>query len=265
MSEKLLICLSAEEVTAAHWRARRIADCRVFRNDDAGFAEFEEFLLDFAGIPTYIMVDAVEEDYRFETLPHAFGSDRGEMVRRKLRQHYRNIPYVNACFLGRETGRRRDDRYLFSALTNPELIGGWLQAVVAKGLPIAGIFLLPMVSPALVSALPDLPLEGLEGTGFAIGIHEAEEVWNDAFRGHVDTGVLGCQLLPHAVDDLAHFGVGWRAAGEPRREARARVRKENVVDERHRRRRALDVEQHDADACGAQPHAHGRECASGAT
>lgn len=172
MSEKLLICVSAEEVTAAHWRARRIADCRVFRNDDAGFAEFEEFLLDFAGIPAYIMVDAVEEDYRFETLPHAFGSDRGEMVRRKLRQHYRNVPYVNACFLGRETGRRRDDRYLFSALTNPELIGGWLQAVVAKGLPVAGIFLLPMVSPALVSALRvragNLLLVSLHGSGLRL-------------------------------------------------------------------------------------------------
>ncbi|MGQ0751688.1 MAG: hypothetical protein ACT4PS_14230 [Betaproteobacteria bacterium] len=172
MGEKLLICVSAEEVTAAHWRARRIADCRVFRNDDAGFAEFEEFLTEFAGVPAYIMVDAVEEDYRFETLPHAFGTDRGEMVRRKLRQHYRNIPHVNACFLGRDTGRRRDDRYLFSALTNPELIGGWLQAVVAKGLPVAGIFLLPMVSPALVSALRvragNLLLVSLHGSGLRL-------------------------------------------------------------------------------------------------
>ena len=153
MSEKLLICVSAEQVTAAHWRARRIADCRVFKNDDAGFGAFEEFLIPFQGVPACIMVDAVEEDYRFETLPHAFGTDRGEMVRRKLRQHYRNIPYVNACFLGRDTGRRRDDRYLFSALTNPELIAAWLQAVVAKGLPLAGIFMLPMVSAALAAAL----------------------------------------------------------------------------------------------------------------
>jgi hypothetical protein len=153
MSEKLLICVSAEQVTAAHWRGRRIAECRVVRNDDAGFGAFEEFLLALPGVPAYVMVDAVEEDYRFEALPHAFGADRGEMVRRKLRQHYRNIPYVNACFLGRDTGRRRDDRYLFSALTNPDLIAAWLQAIVAKGLPLAGIFMLPMVSAALAGAL----------------------------------------------------------------------------------------------------------------
>lgn len=153
MADKLLICVSAEQVTAGHWRGRRFAELRVFRNDDAGFAAFDEFLMPLLGTPAYFMVDAVEEDYRFETLPHAFGSDRSEMVRRKLRQHYRNSPYVNGWFLGRDAGRRRDDRYLFSALTNPELLAAWLQAVVAKGLPIAGIFLLPMVSAALVGEL----------------------------------------------------------------------------------------------------------------
>ena len=42
----------------------------------------------------------VEEDYRFETLPHAFGSDRADMVGRKLKQHYRNTPYMAATPLG---------------------------------------------------------------------------------------------------------------------------------------------------------------------
>jgi hypothetical protein len=153
MADKLLICVSADQVVAARLRGRRIADCRIFKNDNGGFAAFEEFLMPFTGVPAYIMVDAVEEDYRFETLPHTFGSDRSEMVRRKLRQHYRNSPYVNAWFLGRDAGRRRDDRFLFSALTNPELISAWLQAVGAKGLPVAGIFMLPMVSAGLVGAL----------------------------------------------------------------------------------------------------------------
>lgn len=172
MAEKLLICMAAEQVTAARWRRRRIDDCRVFRNDAAGFAAFEKFLSGFSGVPAYLMVDAVEEDYRFETLPHAFGSDRSEMVRRKLRQHYRNIPYVNASFVGRDPGRRRDDRYLFSALTNPELIAAWLQAVVARELPVAGVFMLPMVSAALVSALrikgPNLLLVSQHSSGLRL-------------------------------------------------------------------------------------------------
>ena len=153
MADKLLICVSAQQATAAHWRGRRLADCRVFNNDDAGIEAFGEFLAPFSGVPAYIMVDAVEEDYRFETLPHAFGSERSEMVRRKLKQHYRNGPYNTAWLLGRNRGRRRDDRYLFSALTNPDLVGGWLQAIAAQGLPVAGIFLLPIVSTTLLDAL----------------------------------------------------------------------------------------------------------------
>ena len=78
-------------------------------------------------MPAEIMVDAVEEDYRFETLPHAYGPDRAQMAARKLRQHYRNTPYMAAWRLGRETGKRRDDRYLFSALTNPDLVTDWLR------------------------------------------------------------------------------------------------------------------------------------------
>ena len=73
------------------------------------------------------------------------------------------------------------------------------------------------------------------------------------------------ELLPDAVDDLAHVGIGRLAPRKPRGEARARVGKEDVVHERDRRGRALDVEQHDADAGGAQPHAHGREGVAGAT
>lgn len=153
MADKLLIGISAQGATVAHWRGNRIADCYLFDHDDAGHAGFKEFLTSFVNVPVHLMVDAVEEDYRFETLPHAFGSDRVEMVGRKLRQHYRNTPYMTAWRLGRDSGKRRDDRYLFSALTNPELIGDWLQAVVARGLPVAGIYLLPVVSAALPQRL----------------------------------------------------------------------------------------------------------------
>ncbi|MBI2508873.1 MAG: hypothetical protein HYV99_02475, partial [Betaproteobacteria bacterium] len=153
MADKLLIGISAQGATAAHWRGNRIAECRVYAGDEGGVAGFGEYLQSCANVPVYVMVDAVEEDYRFETLPHAFGSDRDEMVARKLKQHYRNTPYATAWRVGRDSGKRRDDRYLFSALTNPELIGGWLQALTARGLPVAGIYLLPMVNAALPERL----------------------------------------------------------------------------------------------------------------
>lgn len=153
MADKLLICVSAQQTSAAHWHGGRIADCRVCGNDDAGLAAFRQFLAPFSNVPVYIMVDAVEEDYRFETLPHAFGSDRAHMVGRKLKQHYRNAPFVAAWLQGRDSGKRRDDRYLFSALTNPDIVTSWLLMVADGGLPVAGVYLLPIVSTALLDKL----------------------------------------------------------------------------------------------------------------
>ena len=153
MADKLLIAISGQGATAARWRGGRIVEVRSFPDNDTGQTGFKDFLAGFSNIPVYIVVDAIEEDYRFETLPHAFGRDRADMVNRKLRQHYRNTPYMSATLLGRDSGKRRDDRYLFSALTNPDLINDWLQAVVARGLPVGGIFLLPMLSSTLVEKL----------------------------------------------------------------------------------------------------------------
>ena len=153
MADKLLIGISAEGVTVADWRGNRIVECRTFADNEAGQAGFKEYLARFDNVPVHILVDVVEEDYRFETLPHASGSDRADMVSRKIKQHYRNTPYTAAVLLGRDTGKRRDDRYLFSALTNPDLIADWLQAVAARGLPVAGIYLLPMVNAELLEKL----------------------------------------------------------------------------------------------------------------
>jgi hypothetical protein len=153
MKEKLLVCISALQATAAHWRAGKILSLQHFANNEAGLAAFREFLTPHTNVPVYVTVDAVEEDYRFEMLPHSFGTDRGQMVARKLRQHYRNTPYIGAWLQGRESDKRRDDRYLFSALTNPEIPAPWLRIVNAQELPLAAVCLLPMVSAGLVDKL----------------------------------------------------------------------------------------------------------------
>ena len=153
MSDSILVCVSAAQVSAAVWRGGRFTTCTVFENDDNGVIAFREFLQTAKRHPVKIIVDAVEEDYRFESLPHSFGSDRAEMLNRKLKQHYRNTPYFSARLQGRDAGKRRDDRYLFCALTNPELVSNWLKPVQELGFPVVGIFLLPTVSAAMPEKL----------------------------------------------------------------------------------------------------------------
>jgi hypothetical protein len=151
--EKLLICVSSLQASAAHWRGGKIVQLEQFAHDEKGLADFRQFLAPHSNVPVFIMVDAVEEDYRFETLPHSFGPDRAQMVQRKLRQHYRNTPFIGAWLQGREADKRRDDRYLFAALTNPDIPADWLKIVAGQELPIGAMYLLPMISGALIDKL----------------------------------------------------------------------------------------------------------------
>jgi hypothetical protein len=153
MAAKLLLCVSNDQATVAIWRRSRLASCTRFENNEEGWAAFGTYLRGVHGLPVHIIVDTVEEDFRFETLPHIRGRDRTEMVSRKLKQLYRATPYYSYELQERESGKRRDDRYLFAALTNPDLLIPWLRAIEAVNLPVAGIYPLALVSESLIERL----------------------------------------------------------------------------------------------------------------
>ena len=153
MAAKLLLCVSNDRATVAVWRRRRLASCKHFENNEVGWIAFGNFLRGAHGLPVHIIVDTVEEDFRFETLPHIRGRDRTEMVDRKLKQLYRATPYYSYALQDRESGKRRDDRYLFAALTSPDLLIPWLRAIEAANLPVSGIYPLALVSVSLIERL----------------------------------------------------------------------------------------------------------------
>ena len=153
MADKILLCISATQAIVAQSRGRGLVHCEIYQADEEGLAAFGACLASLPRALVYFAADAVEEDYRHETLPHATGADRGGMLERKLKQYYRNTPYVAAIARGRAGEKRRDDRYLFAALTNPALIEPWLAVVSRHGLPVVGIHLLSMQTAALIRQL----------------------------------------------------------------------------------------------------------------
>ncbi len=153
MADKLLICISAEQATVSVSHNGKLGACQSFRSDDDGTESFDRYVASLKNMPVLVMVDAVEEDYRFELLPHATGRDRADLVSRRLRQLYRNTAFCASWAQGRDTGKRRDDQYLFFALTNPDIVTGWLAIVRAHELPVVGVFLLPIVAQALAQKL----------------------------------------------------------------------------------------------------------------
>ena len=158
MAERLLVCISADQITVGTARNGKLGPCQVFRNDARGVEGFDRHLAQFHNVPVQVLVDVVEEDYRFEMLPHATGRDRSELIERRLRQLYRNTAYCTAIAQGRDAGKRRDDQYLFMGLTNPDLVDGWLARIAAHDLPVAGVYLLPALAEPLAQKLaPDTP------------------------------------------------------------------------------------------------------------
>ena len=153
MANKILLCVSSLQAIAAHWRGNSIVRCEVFPADESGLAAFAEFLKLAGTALAYVAADTVEEDYRFDTLPHATGSDRAALLDRKIRQYYRSTRFVSAQPRGRANDKRRDDRYLFAALTNPALADPWLNVITENGTPVAGVYLASMLTGALLSKL----------------------------------------------------------------------------------------------------------------
>jgi hypothetical protein len=153
MPSKLLLYLSAERATAAFWRNDKLADVVSFDNDPAGRDGFGGLLVAHSSLPVYLVVDCVEEEFRSETLPHVSGRAHRDMVSRKLKQVFRNAPFSAAWQQGREADKRKDDIFLFAALTVPDLLRPWLATIQAVGNPLAGIYLLPMVTRSLLEKL----------------------------------------------------------------------------------------------------------------
>ncbi len=150
---KIVLFVTSHKATVGRWRMGKLVSCEDFANDEAGHDGFRRYLRQHTNIPIQLIVDAVEEDFRLESMPHASGRARAEMVERKLNQLYRNTTYRTAQFVGRETDKRRDDRFLLMALTNPDLLAPWMTAMADLQAPLAGIYLRPSVSQLLLKTL----------------------------------------------------------------------------------------------------------------
>ena len=153
MADKILLCISPAQAVVALWRGSRIVRCELLPHDETGLAAFAEFLKSAGQALAYVAADTGEEDYRFDTLPHATGSDRTALLERKIRQYYRGTRFVSALPRGRTGDKRQDDRFLFSALINPGLVDPWLALIAQHGAPVAGVYLSSMLTAALVAKL----------------------------------------------------------------------------------------------------------------
>lgn len=153
MKQSLLLFLSANRLHAQFMAGGKIALQHDFSDTPDERESFASFLQN-ANCPTYLLTDLIEEDFRHEVIPHLTGGSRTALLKRKFDQFYRGTPFHQASLLQRQKTGRRDDDMLFSALTNPAHITHWLNIMLARQTPLAGIYSVPQISAPLVKNHP---------------------------------------------------------------------------------------------------------------
>ena len=119
----------------------------------AGVHRLRDALLKLQHQPVSILVDLIEEEFRHDSLPHAFGSDRTRMLERAAGKLFRGTPFRYSQVIGRDSEGRRDDRALFSALTNPDNLLPLISLLEETATPLEGIFSLPVISADILRPL----------------------------------------------------------------------------------------------------------------
>lgn len=152
MARHFLYLTNARMVSLAA-SGKRIVMRREFAVSGAGAAEFERHLASVAAMPTELFVDLAEEEIRLDTIPHVGGRDRQAVLNRKLAQIFRNTPFRHAILQGRESEGRRDDRVVYTAVTNPEMLRPWVDALERLRVPLAGIYSSAIFSAVLLEQL----------------------------------------------------------------------------------------------------------------
>ena len=145
--------IGAQQAAVYHWENNGPAHASVFDAGEAGRQNFRRYLAETADIPFYVLVDVFDEEYRQDTVPHVSGRDRRALLRRKAGRLFKDTAYCFYKVTGRETGGRRYDRVLLTALANPAVIKQWVALMDEAGAPLAGICSLPLFTEKLLKPI----------------------------------------------------------------------------------------------------------------
>jgi hypothetical protein len=148
--------ISADKVSVYHWDKGALGSSYLFDIDDAGRENFERYLKESDNTPMSILVDVIEEEFRQDTIPHVFGSDRTALIERKQARLFRDADYVYVQSQGREEEGRKDDRLLFIALTKQEIVKPWIELLDKHKVPLKGILSVPLLLQSFIKTVPDI-------------------------------------------------------------------------------------------------------------
>lgn len=194
---KQLFYLTNQQLVAYAWHGKALTRVAAFDHDDAGRQLFGAYLAQAPAAPSYLVVDVIEEDFQRDTAPHVTGRARIALVERKLTTLYRDTQFRHAALQGRDKDGRKDDRYLFNALTKPELPKSWLAIMQTHAVPLVGVYSLATLGQLLFDKLK------LENASLLLVTHQSSGLRQSFFHEGALRFSRLTPLFDHAPERLA--------------------------------------------------------------
>lgn len=152
-ADRRALFIGARDAAVYHWRAAGLTAPRLFDLSDEGREAFRRYLAQTPKTPFHILLDAPEEEYRHEVVPHVSRRRRAALLRRKAERLFKNTPYCHHRVTGRETEGRRDDRALLTAIVNPAALKPWCAMLDEAKTPLAAVGSLPLFTQSLLKVI----------------------------------------------------------------------------------------------------------------
>ena len=153
MTPRRLLYLDTHRLTAYLWRQGNLTPEGVFDTSDEDQARFADYLDTQRDSQFALLANVAEEGHVVETIPFLQGVDRQALITRKIGQHFLGTPLATAFSLGYEKKRRKDEKLLLSALTNPAHFEPWLFCLKEASAPLSGIFTVAQLGGSLLRKL----------------------------------------------------------------------------------------------------------------
>lgn len=151
--DKQVIIISNQFMVAYYLHKNQLIHQRSFKTTHISEDEFSSHLQHIPNVPTYLLVDVIEEDYKQTGIPHVTGLDKNRLISRKLTKIHRDTPFMYGEIQGKDKTNAHHDVLFSAAIINPELILPWLKLLLKHLFPIVGIYSLPLLSRYLLKHL----------------------------------------------------------------------------------------------------------------
>ncbi|MBK6636183.1 MAG: hypothetical protein IPG34_00110 [Rhodocyclaceae bacterium] len=145
MASTYVLFFDGSEMTALRAHGGRVESLERFAATPVGMEALVTLLRARSKKPVLVLADIAEEGFQLENIPRLQSSDRKAMINRRLGQYFYGTPYATSLSLGHESGGRRDERVQFAALTRPNMLMPWFDALREARIPVLGLFSVPLV------------------------------------------------------------------------------------------------------------------------